>query len=99
MSHLETGLMRDILRVGLTIVGILMAVSGIIAIILGIFGVSILLFGGTIFFFIGVALIAGGTQIRKPRTAPIYLCPSCGQPLTYIAQYQRWYCYNEQIYV
>ena len=25
-------------------------------------------------------------------------CPSCGKPLTYITQYQRWYCYNCQQY-
>ncbi len=27
------------------------------------------------------------------------LCQTCGQPLTYIQQYQRWYCYNEKKYV
>jgi sporulation protein YlmC with PRC-barrel domain len=27
------------------------------------------------------------------------LCPTCGKPLTYIQQYKRWYCYNEQKYV
>jgi len=27
------------------------------------------------------------------------LCPVCGKPLTYIQQYQRWYCYNCQRYV
>jgi len=27
------------------------------------------------------------------------LCPTCGRPLTYIEQYKRWYCYNEQKYV
>ena len=26
------------------------------------------------------------------------LCPYCGQPLTYIHQYNRWYCYNCQEY-
>ena len=25
-------------------------------------------------------------------------CPRCGQPLTWIDQYQRWYCYNCQQY-
>lgn len=25
-------------------------------------------------------------------------CPNCGQPLTWIEQYQRWYCYNCQRY-
>ena len=27
------------------------------------------------------------------------LCQTCNQPLTYIQQYQRWYCYNEKKYV
>ncbi len=27
------------------------------------------------------------------------LCPTCNQPLTYVQQYQRWYCYNEKKYV
>jgi sporulation protein YlmC with PRC-barrel domain len=26
------------------------------------------------------------------------LCPSCSKPLTWVPQYQRWYCYNEQKY-
>lgn len=26
-------------------------------------------------------------------------CPTCGGPLTYIQQYQRWYCYKDQKYV
>ncbi|MCW3995939.1 MAG: PRC-barrel domain-containing protein [Candidatus Bathyarchaeota archaeon] len=27
------------------------------------------------------------------------MCPTCGRPLTWIPQYQRWYCYNEKKYV
>ena len=27
------------------------------------------------------------------------MCPTCGQPLAFIQQYQRWYCYNEKKYV
>uniref|UniRef100_A0A7C3SLV4 PRC-barrel domain-containing protein n=1 Tax=Thermofilum pendens TaxID=2269 RepID=A0A7C3SLV4_THEPE len=27
------------------------------------------------------------------------LCPHCGQPATWIPQYQRWYCYNCQKYI
>lgn len=26
-------------------------------------------------------------------------CPTCGGPLTYIQQYQRWYCYRDKKYV
>jgi len=27
------------------------------------------------------------------------LCPTCGRPLTFVQQYQRWYCYNDKKYV
>jgi sporulation protein YlmC with PRC-barrel domain len=27
------------------------------------------------------------------------MCPTCGRPLTYIKEYQRWYCYNDKKYV
>lgn len=27
------------------------------------------------------------------------VCPTCKRPLSYIQQYQRWYCYKEQKYV
>jgi len=27
------------------------------------------------------------------------MCPTCGKPLTWIAQYKRWYCYNDKKYV
>jgi len=26
-------------------------------------------------------------------------CPTCGKPATWIAQYQRWYCYNCKKYL
>ncbi len=26
------------------------------------------------------------------------LCSTCGKPLTWIPQYQRWYCYNDKKY-
>jgi sporulation protein YlmC with PRC-barrel domain len=32
-------------------------------------------------------------QAQPPR------CPTCGGPLTYIQQYQRWYCYKDKKYV
>ena len=35
-----------------------------------------------------------------PATAPPSpACPTCGQPLTYVQQYQGWYCDREQKYV
>lgn len=30
--------------------------------------------------------------IATPAGAPASTCPKCGTPLTYIQQYQRWYC-------
>jgi len=37
------------------------------------------------------------TTTQSQTTQP--LCPTCGQPLTWIPQYQRWYCYNDKKYV
>jgi len=34
-----------------------------------------------------------GQQAQTPT------CPTCGGPLTYIQQYQRWYCYKDNKYV
>ncbi len=37
-----------------------------------------------------------------PPPPPGYVnptCPTCGNPLSYIQQYQRWYCYKEKKYV
>jgi len=36
---------------------------------------------------------ATGQQAQTPT------CPTCGGPLTYIQQYQRWYCYKDKKYV
>jgi sporulation protein YlmC with PRC-barrel domain len=38
-------------------------------------------------------------QTAQPVQQTKPLCPTCNQPLTYIQQYQRWYCYNEKKYV
>ena len=34
-----------------------------------------------------------------PGAAGAPACPTCGSPLMYIQQYQRWYCDKEQKYV
>ena len=41
------------------------------------------------------------TQVaqQQPQQQTQPLCPTCNRPLTYIQQYQRWYCYNEKKYV
>ncbi len=35
--------------------------------------------------------------VQQQTTQP--LCPTCSRPLTWIPQYQRWYCYNDKKYV
>lgn len=37
------------------------------------------------------------TESAKSSAPPT--CPTCGKPLTWIAQYKRWYCYNDKKYV
>jgi sporulation protein YlmC with PRC-barrel domain len=34
--------------------------------------------------------------VQQQQSQP--LCPTCGKPLTWIPQYQRWYCYNDKKY-
>ena len=38
-------------------------------------------------------------QPVQPKQSNQQLCPTCGQPLTWIPEYKRWYCYNEKKYV
>jgi hypothetical protein len=45
----------------------------------------------------------GGPSTQPPAPSPAPspatpVCPSCGGPLRYIQQYQRWYCDKEQKY-
>ena len=39
------------------------------------------------------------TSVTQPGQTQTPTCPTCGGPLTYIAQYQRWYCYKDKKYV
>jgi len=39
------------------------------------------------------------TTSQQPQQSQTPVCPTCGGPLTYIAQYQRWYCYKDKKYV
>lgn len=47
--------------------------------------------------------IGGGPMPTATPTPPASpgtpICPTCGGPLRYIQQYQRWYCDREQKYV
>jgi hypothetical protein len=38
-------------------------------------------------------------QETNPLPPPTKICPSCGQKMVFIAESQRWYCPNENIYV
>ncbi len=46
-----------------------------------------------------VAFAAQPVAAAQPAQQAPPNCPTCGRPLTYIQQYQRWYCYNEKKYV
>jgi sporulation protein YlmC with PRC-barrel domain len=39
------------------------------------------------------------TTTKQPQQPQTPVCPTCGGPLTYIAEYQRWYCYKDKKYV
>ncbi len=52
--------------------------------------------------FFGLPTINSSYFQAAPAAAPPppqTLCSTCGQPLTYIQQYNRWYCSSEQKYV
>lgn len=44
--------------------------------------------------------VSMGEKVSSPaqQVAQIRFCPSCGKPMTYIPQYQAYYCYNCQKY-
>jgi hypothetical protein len=45
---------------------------------------------------------AGSISQQLPPPPPDFaapICPTCGQTLSYIEQYQRWYCYRDQKYI
>jgi len=33
------------------------------------------------------------SPVPHAQPQPAYGCPTCGRPLVYVSQYQRWYCY------
>jgi sporulation protein YlmC with PRC-barrel domain len=43
--------------------------------------------------------IFGAQPAAQPQQAQASVCPTCGGPLSYIQQYQRWYCYKDKKYV
>ena len=43
--------------------------------------------------------MAAAQPAAQPQAQQAPVCPKCGGPLTYIQQYQRWYCYKDKKYV
>ncbi len=41
----------------------------------------------------------GQPTAQEPQQAQPQVCPKCGRSLTYIPQYQQWYCYNDKKYL
>jgi sporulation protein YlmC with PRC-barrel domain len=40
--------------------------------------------------------VQAAQPVQQAQSQP--LCQTCGKPLTWIPQYQRWYCYNDKKY-
>ena len=49
----------------------------------------------------GQAQVSGAQPMmqQQPAQAQSQICPTCGGPLTFIPQYNRWYCYKDKKYV
>lgn len=47
----------------------------------------------------GQATVSSTQPVSQPQQSQTPTCPTCGEPLTYIQQYQRWYCYKDKKYV
>jgi sporulation protein YlmC with PRC-barrel domain len=47
---------------------------------------------------IGDFVVLKPLQAQQPQAA-VQTCPTCGGPLRYIAQYQRWWCDRDKKYV
>jgi len=45
------------------------------------------------------AQVIGAQPVAQQAQQAAPVCPTCGGPLTYIQQYQRWYCYKDKKYV
>jgi sporulation protein YlmC with PRC-barrel domain len=45
-----------------------------------------------------VILKPGQAQVQQPQMT-VQTCPTCGGPLRYIGQYQRWWCDKDKKYV
>ncbi len=55
---------------------------------------SLLLLGGILALIVIGALLALRRRPKYPPPPPANPCPTCGKPLTFVKEYDRWYCRN-----
>jgi len=69
--------------------GVVMFVSGL----LGIFVALGLWIGSLLLLVAGIVALIRREKPMQPLTPqPVYYCTSCGKPLKYLSQYQKWFC-------
>jgi sporulation protein YlmC with PRC-barrel domain len=47
---------------------------------------------------VGDFVVLKAPQVQQPRST-VQTCPTCGGPLRYVPQYQRWWCDKDKKYV
>jgi hypothetical protein len=92
----------------LTLFGALLSILAIAHIAFAIVGAVVQLIGW-VFSIMGVSALRRDYRARvqrrdpspppPPQSGTTPTCPTCGGPLTYVQQYQRWYCPVDQKYV
>jgi len=55
---------------------------------------SLLLLGGLLVLIVVVAFLALRRRSKYPPPPPGNPCPNCNKPMTFVKEYDRWYCYN-----
>lgn len=91
----------------LVTVGAVLLILGVVASLVGplcAIGIPLAIVGFILLIIGAVAESPRTTQIVYPAPyapapmATAYRCPRCGNSLTYVPQYQRWYCPTENVY-
>jgi len=79
--------------------------AGVIMLVCGFLGLFVALglwIGALLLLVSGIIALIRKEKAVQPPTPPIpqqvFYCRNCGKPLTYISQYQRWYCENCRAY-
>ena len=81
---------------GLVVLGLVLLVIGIITLWLCV-GIPIAIAGFIVLIYGAVkedrpVIMYPAYAPAYPAAAPAALCPTCGTPLQWVAQYQRWFC-------